>query len=289
MTGIGYLGAFLGGLLSLLSPCSALLLPGFFAYAFPSRRRLLGRTAVFYLGLVVVLVPLGIGSAAASRLVYGHQQELATAAGVLLVLFGLLQIFGAGFSFAPSSWLAGRARADSVPAIVTLGAVSGIAGFCSGPILGAVLTVAAASGQVTRGAALLAVYGLGMAAPLFVLAALWDRLGRAGRTRLRGRPITLGPMRLHTTTLISGLIFVALGGLFLYYRDAGGLTGLFDPPALARWQSGIQERLVALQHMIPDTAVLSILGVGVAAGTVWRLRRMNARHRADTDSPGGTT
>ncbi|WP_009945137.1 hypothetical protein [Saccharopolyspora erythraea] len=34
MTEIGLVGAFLGGLLSLLSPCSALLLPSFFAYAF---------------------------------------------------------------------------------------------------------------------------------------------------------------------------------------------------------------------------------------------------------------
>jgi len=51
MTGIGYLAAFLGGVLTLLSPCSALLLPAFFAYAFASRSRLLGRTAVFYAGL----------------------------------------------------------------------------------------------------------------------------------------------------------------------------------------------------------------------------------------------
>ncbi len=57
MTGIGYLGAFLGGVLTLLSPCSALLLPAFFAYAFASPARLLGRTAVFYAGLAGVLAP----------------------------------------------------------------------------------------------------------------------------------------------------------------------------------------------------------------------------------------
>ena len=38
--GIEAVVAFAGGVLSLLSPCSALLLPAFFAYAFPSRGQL---------------------------------------------------------------------------------------------------------------------------------------------------------------------------------------------------------------------------------------------------------
>ena len=63
---VGYVVAFLGGILTLASPCSAFLLPSFFAYAFPSAGRLLLHTLVFYVGLVLVLVPLGQGSGAAS-------------------------------------------------------------------------------------------------------------------------------------------------------------------------------------------------------------------------------
>lgn len=55
---IGLLGAFLGGVLTLLSPCSAMLLPAFFSYAFADPRELLTRTGVFYLGLITSLVPL---------------------------------------------------------------------------------------------------------------------------------------------------------------------------------------------------------------------------------------
>jgi cytochrome c biogenesis protein CcdA len=40
-----------------LSPCSALLVLAFFAYAFQSRRRLLAKTVVFYVGLATTLVP----------------------------------------------------------------------------------------------------------------------------------------------------------------------------------------------------------------------------------------
>ena len=70
MVEASYLTAFFGGVLSLLSPCSALLLPAFFAYAFQSRRKLLAKTAIFYLGLAATLVPLGMGISAVSRLVY---------------------------------------------------------------------------------------------------------------------------------------------------------------------------------------------------------------------------
>ena len=60
--------AFAGGLLALLSPCSALLLPAFFAYAFGSTGRLVTRTVIFYAGLIAVLVPVGLGLGASEPL-----------------------------------------------------------------------------------------------------------------------------------------------------------------------------------------------------------------------------
>lgn len=47
MSEVGLLVAFGGGLLALLSPCSALLVPAFFAYSFTSRTKLMTRTALF--------------------------------------------------------------------------------------------------------------------------------------------------------------------------------------------------------------------------------------------------
>src|SRR5215208_5901370 len=207
-----FLASFLGGLLSLLSPCSALLLPAFFAYAFQSRGVLVGRTAFFYLGLCATLVPLGMGISAVSSLVYGHRSTLITVSGLVIIAFGVIQAFGGGFAFGPIERLRGGISGSSLLATFSLGAVYGFAGFCSRPILGAVLTVAATSGSALRGAGLLATYAAGMAAPLFLMALLWDRLD-LGRRWLRGREISLGTLRLHTTNLLSGLMFVALGVL----------------------------------------------------------------------------
>ena len=276
MGGIGYLGAFAGGMLALLSPCSALLLPSFFAYAFAGTApltRLLGRTLLFYLGLAAVLVPLGMGSAQASTLVYGHQATLTTVTGFVLIGFGLVQILGGGFTIPGIGRLQARIRGTSPLSVLALGATSGLAGFCAGPVLGAVLTVAAGSGQPARGAALLAVYAAGMAAPLFALAALWDRLGTGGRRRLRGRGMRVGPLRLHTTSVISGLIFTGLGVVFLRYHGTAGLTGLLSPPGLAGWDNRLQETVTVIQAHVPDLALIAAAALAVIVVAAWRLRR----------------
>src|SRR5262245_32285501 len=96
---IGYAAAFLGGVLSLLSPCGTLLLPGFFAYGLGEGAMRLGaRTLVFLLGLTTVLVPLGLGAGLLTSLVYRYQDGVTTAAGALLIFFGLLVAAGFGFA-----------------------------------------------------------------------------------------------------------------------------------------------------------------------------------------------
>src|SRR5215204_185537 len=129
MVEVSFLASFLGGLLSLLSPCSALLLPAFFAYAFQSRSELVGRTVVFYLGLCATLVPLGMGISAVSALVYGHRSTLITASGLVIIALGVLQMLGGGFAFAPVERLRGRIRGNSLVSTFFLGAVYGFAGF----------------------------------------------------------------------------------------------------------------------------------------------------------------
>lgn len=256
-----YLAAFLGGVFSLLSPCSALLLPAFFAYAFDSKRELVGKTVVFYLGLCVTLVPLGMGISAVSRLFYGQRSALILAAGVLLILLGAWQLLGRGFALGPFERLRGRVRGDSAGATFALGAVYGFAGFCSGPILGAVLTVAAASGETLRGAALLATYALGMAAPLFGLAVLWDRLDLGRRRWLRGRELVLGRIRVHTTSLVSGAMFVLLGVVFIAYEGTTALTGFYASRGAEDLALAAEGWASSVTRAVPDALVLAILAV----------------------------
>lgn len=282
MSEVTLLAAFAAGTLALLSPCSALLVPSFFAYAFGTRTALLARTALFALGLAAVLVPLGMGSSAASSLVYGNRQTMIAVAGWTIIALGVLQLLGKGFTLPFAGRLQARtagidARAGALPT-VALGAVYGLAGFCSGPVLGAILTVAATEEVPARGGLLLAVYALGMAAPLFVLAALWDRFDLGHRQWLRGRSVHLGPVRTHTTSLLSGVLFVAIGALFLRSDGMVGLTGVFGDTTDLEFdaQAWISERLAG----IPDWSVPAVIAV-VAAGVALRRGRDGAPEHVD--------
>ncbi|SHF41191.1 cytochrome c biogenesis CcdA family protein [Streptoalloteichus hindustanus] len=284
MTGIGYLGAFLGGVLALVSPCSALLLPAFFAYAFDHPVRLAARTGMFYLGLATTLVPLGAAASAVGGLLARNRDVVVLVGGVALVLFGLMTILGRGFGVGGglAQRVAGRFRVASAASVYALGAVYGLAGFCSGPVLGSVLTLSATGGDPLYGAVLLAVYALGMAVPLFLLAALWDRFQLGRRRWLRGTELRLGPLRAHSTSLVSGLLFVGIGLVFLLTDGTGGLGGLFDVDQ--QYAAQVWVRRVA--DAVPQTAVL--LGVAAVAAIVlvWRLRRGPAPGRGGDDEPG---
>ena len=273
MVEVSFLASFLGGLLSLLSPCSALLLPAFFAYAFQSRGELVGRTAIFYLGLCATLLPLGMSISAVSALVYGHRSTLITVSGLIIIAFGVIQVFGGGFTFWPIERLRGRITGTSFIATLFLGAVYGFAGFCSGPVLGAVLTVAASSGSVLRGAGLLATYAAGMAAPLFLMALLWDRFDLGRRRWLRGREISLGPLRLHTTNLISGLMFVAIGALFIVFEGTSGLEGLYASGGATDLAFSVERWAETFSESTPVAVVLAALGLLIAGFLVYRLAR----------------
>jgi cytochrome c biogenesis protein CcdA len=270
---VSFLASFLGGLLSLLSPCSALLLPAFFAYAFQSRGELVGRTAVFYLGLCATLVPLGMGVSAVSSLVYGYRSTLITVSGLVIIALGVIQAFGGGFTFGPIERLRGNIKGNSLVATFFLGAVYGFAGFCSGPILGAVLTVAASSGSVLRGAGLLAAYAAGMAAPLFLLALLWDRFDLGHRRWLRGREVSLGPLRFHTTSLLSGLMFVVVGVLFIAFEGTSGLEGLYASGGATDLAISAERWAETLSEGVPTLIALAFAGLLFAAFLVYRTAR----------------
>lgn len=274
MSGAGLLTAFLGGLLSLVSPCAALLLPSFFAYAFDRVGTLIGRTLTFLAGLLTVLVPLGAGVALVGAMITQYRGVVTTAGGLLLIGFGVLSVLGIGFGSATAGRLAGRVRISGPVSTYALGTVYGLAGFCSGPLLGSILTVAAVGSDPGYGAVLLGAYAVGMAAPLFVLALLWDRFGLSGKQWLRGREVRIGPLRTHSTSLISGLLFIGIGLLFLL---TDGTAGIMAPTTVDQ-QADTQGMIQDLFGGVSDAAVLlGIVLIALAAMVVRLLRRRDTR------------
>ncbi len=187
---ISLLSALLAGALSFLSPCVLPLVPPYLCYmagisieqfrgggaavaAGPGARGNVLMSALFFtLGFASVFVALGAGASSIGLLLRQHLDVLAKIGGLIIVVMGLnfLGVFRIGL-------LAREARfqGSGKPATLTGAYVMGLAfafGWtpCIGPVLGAILGIAASRETVGAGAGLLAVYSLGLAIPFWIAA-----------------------------------------------------------------------------------------------------------------------
>jgi cytochrome c-type biogenesis protein len=183
---VSIFAALFAGIISFLSPCVLPLVPPYLVYLAgtslerladaeptPSVRRDTFLAAVLFVaGFSTVFVALGAGASAIGSLMRFYSNELAIVAGVFIIIMGLHFL-----GLTPIGFLNRQARLDMQKPVGIWGAyVMGLAfalGWtpCIGPILAAILAVAASETTVLKGAGLLAVYSLGLGVP-FLIAAL---------------------------------------------------------------------------------------------------------------------
>ncbi len=271
---IGLLGAFLGGVLTLLSPCSAMLLPAFFSYAFASPKELLTRTGIFYLGLITSLVPLGVLAGTLGAFVNEYRFTFVTVASIVVIALGAIMLLNIPIPFL----FGGRAaEGTSATAVYALGTVYGLAGVCAGPLLGAVLTVAAVSGNALAGGIVVLVFAAGMALPLLVLALLWGRFPFVKRL-VRPREVMIGRWRNTWTGIIGGALTIAVGILLLATAGTTELTGILG----AADQAAVEGAVLDGVGQVPD---LLVVGIVLAAALIaWLLVRSRRKRVKTADS-----
>lgn len=263
MIDIGFAGALVGGLLSLLSPCSVMLLPAFFAYAFGTPRQLLTRTGLFYLGLVASLVPLGIFASTLGSALLVNRGTLIGVVGALVIAAGLLLLLGVRVPL-PSFGRQAAGQTTTALSTFLLGTVYAVAGVCAGPILGSVLLVAAL-GSPVYGAALMALYALGMCLPLLLLAVIWGRVGARGMAWLRPREVELriGRYRWRNSwiMIISGLLTIGVGVLLVSTEGTAGLSGWLDVASQSRLEQGALGAFAGVPDLVFVVAAIIVVGV----------------------------
>lgn len=271
------LGALVGGTLTLLSPCSAMLLPAFFSYAFASPGRLLARTGVFYLGLVSTLVPIGVLAGSFGAFVNDNRSTVVSTASWVVIGLGVLMVAGVRIPL-PGTFEGAQDDVTSTASVYALGTIYGLAGVCAGPLLGAVLTMAAVGASAVYGGLVLLVFAAGMVLPLVVLAGFWDR-SRWPRRLARPRGVTIGRWS-NTWTGIVGGALTAVAGILLLLTDGtsslGGALTTEDQSRLEQW--------VARQTDGVSNLAFAVAAVGVlAAGVTWRRYRLRRPARARHD------
>lgn len=264
---IGLLGALLGGVLTLLSPCSVMLLPAFFSYAFTTPRQVVSRTGVFYLGLITTLVPLGMLAGTLGAFINAHRFVFVTVASIVVIVLGAIMLLNL-----PFLRLRGASGLDGTSglSVYALGTVYGLAGVCAGPLLGAVLTYAAMGGNSVYGGLVLLVFAAGMALPLLILALLWGRIP-AVKKLVRPREIRIGPWRNTWTGVIGGALTIAIGVFLLVTRGTTSLGGVLGATDQARLEASV----LGATGSVSDLWVL--LGAVVISGAALILVRFRKR------------
>ena len=107
----------------------------------------------------------------------------------------------------------------------------------------------------------MAIYALGMAVPLFILAILWERFDLSHKKWLRGKELKWGPITTNTTSIVSGALFILIGGLFLGTDGTAGLSGI------AGWDSQFNAELWATRVGNSSTDLIVLLVEASAAGS----------------------
>lgn len=171
--------AFVAGLLSFLSPCVLPLVPSYLAYvggssaAAAQRGRTLRNSLLFVLGFSLIFIALGASASALGGLLRSYRELLIVVGGALVIAFGLVML---GALRLPILYRDARLQFkgdSSTPLGAVLLGMAFATGWtpCIGPVLGAILTMAGASGTLSHGVGLLAAYASGLAVP-FLAAAL---------------------------------------------------------------------------------------------------------------------
>lgn len=224
MTNIGYIGAFLGGVLSFLSPCVLPLIPSYVSYItgisfedFKTGDKAHSRhvkfvtlfnSLAFVTGFSTVFILLGVSSSFIGKYLAFYYDQIRIAGGIIVIIFGLYVMGLIKLNFLSSDH---RVHLKHKPHGYAGSFVVGLtfgAGWtpCIGPILGSILLVASTSGSVMQGFKLLVVYSMGLAIPFLATSlAMSAFISRYGKIQKYMRLIMI----------LSGILLIAFGIVLL--------------------------------------------------------------------------
>ncbi|OHA09699.1 MAG: hypothetical protein A3H69_05955 [Candidatus Sungbacteria bacterium RIFCSPLOWO2_02_FULL_47_9] len=216
--------AFIAGVLTFLAPCTLPIVPAYLAFisgvslrdlekpkkSREMRWKIFLNGFLFVSGFSVVFIVLGTLAGGLGSLLASERVLLSQVGGGFVIIFGMfmlnvvkLPFFLVGWNLkAPSFFMRGKPLNSFL-----LGSAFGLGWTpCVGPVLGAVLTLAAASATVYRGAFLLFIFTLGLAIPFLLIA-----LAIGSSTEI----IRKLSKYLNALSVLGGVLLVFLGILLL--------------------------------------------------------------------------
>lgn len=216
---VSYWGAFIGGLLSFLSPCVLPLVPAYIA-------NLAGSTAIetetrksiwptllhsvaFVLGFSIIFIILGASVGWLSDLITLNQGLLQNIAGVLIIIFGVIMLASSKIPWLNyekrfhinTAHKPGYIRSLLIGSSFALGWTP-----CLGPVLVALMTYASTMQNIGESILLFSFYSAGLGIPFILLGLFWGALAPLWKRANR---------YLWIVSIVSGILLIIIGILML--------------------------------------------------------------------------
>ncbi len=222
-----FIAAFLAGIAALFAPCCiTVLLPTYFASIFKTKSKVFLMTFIYFLGLLAVFIPIGLGFSALTQFFREFHTAIFVTGGVFLLALGFTLTIG--YKFSLPMFIHPELKKYDIVSIFGLGIFSAVATTCCAPVLAGILALSALPGSYLLGTLYTLTYVLGMVLPLFLLAGFIDKTGFTQRFYSLRKPLVFRVFGTKITNtisnLFSGLMFLTIGTTVLYLSATDQLT-----------------------------------------------------------------
>ena len=223
---ISFLAAYLGGMVSIFSPCSALVIPNFFA-AISNTEQKRKTIFQFIVGLFIAMLPIILGARIIQQAFTNYGTTLFTIIGVLALLAGIIILVSDNFSLPPFFETAIQHKYLRGSQSFTLGLIAGIGSTtCIGPILGVIMSLAANSASLFTPFLLAIFYLLGIISPVLLATFLFLKFGKwHSFKRISSKVVRVFGKELLLTKILTSLLLFFVAYIYLIHN--GNLSHIF--------------------------------------------------------------
>lgn len=214
------LAAFISGVIALLAPCCiSVMLPAYFAGAFHNKRKIVGMTLIFALGIATVILPLVIGASFLINLINSQHTLIYLSGGLLMLGLGIFILQGGQLHLPMPG---GKVNSKTGPlSIYSLGVFSGVSSACCAPVLAGVIALSTFASTFGLVVLLGISYVMGMVIPLLLISLLWNKYDVKNSKFFKPKKFSysIGPIKrtINGTGLASGLLLSIMGLVAIQY------------------------------------------------------------------------
>ena len=214
-----FIAAFFAGIAALFAPCCiTVLLPTYLASIFKQRFMIFLMTFVYFLGLLTIFLPIGLGFSALSQVFSTYHNTIFSVGALFLILLGSILVLGIQLPI--PVFVHPTLKKTNFFSVYILGIFSAIATTCCAPVLAGVLALSVLPGSFLLGGLYTLSYVLGMVMPLFILSLFLDKSRLMNKLLIFRKTFhySLFGKTVYSSfsNFFSGLMFLVLGLVIFY-------------------------------------------------------------------------